>query len=389
MLVYGPTSGGIADTLPGYSVTVWDAATWSGKSSADFAAFDVIVFGDWPAFGVYPSTWAPAVANQAVWAPTITGNRVVIGTDPDFHATNGTPAAVTVIADLVGFAAADPAPGPGLYVALSGAYAGSPPTPVDLLAPWGPVIAEDSGGGENIEIIASHPALTGLTNADLSNWGESTHEGFSSWSAGWVPLAMALDAPTAPYHAGTGHDGLVYILASGSSLVPIVSGTPTSSPTISPTWTASPTPSATPSPSPTGSFTGTCTMTPTISPTFTHTITVTATFTPTVTPTFTETPRPLQLKLLPPNPNPSSDGTWIPYFLSVDSQVEVQVWTVAGEPVRRLDIGWKWAGYREDFWDLKNEAGSRVGSGIFIYRVKATSAIGEVKQDFSKCAVLR
>jgi hypothetical protein len=124
-----------------------------------------------------------------------------------------------------------------------------------------------------------------------------------------------------------------------------------------------------------------------VSPTIT--LTFTASDTPTITLTPTPTPPPLHLKLLPPNPNPAKDDMWIPYHLSVDADVSIQIWTVAGELTRSLHPGWRRTGYNEDVWDLKNEAGNKVGSGIFVYRVQAHSARDELLQDFKKCAVAR
>jgi hypothetical protein len=178
---------------------------------------------------------------------------------------------------------------------------------------------------------------------------------------------------------------------------PTFSVTSTITPTfsITPTWsmsytsTISPSLTATPSNSPTATQTPTLSASPTSTLSVTHSRTPTFSCTSTVTLTPTPTPRPLLLKLLPPNPSPARDASWLPYFLSADADVSIQVWTVAGEPVRTLHPGWRMAGYREDVWDLKNEAGVQVGSGIFIYRLRAISARGEQQQDFGKCAVAR
>lgn len=83
LLVYGPTSGGSVNTTPGATVTVWDEATWSSKSTEDFAQFDAIAFGDWSGCSQDPQQWATAVANRQVWSRAITGNVIVLGTDPD------------------------------------------------------------------------------------------------------------------------------------------------------------------------------------------------------------------------------------------------------------------------------------------------------------------
>ena len=209
-------------------------------------------------------------------------------------------------------------------------------------------------------------------------------------------------------------DSVVFVKA-GSFIAPTPSATPSITPTFSvtPTFSESPTitlthtntatPSATPtfSDSPTFSATPTVTCTSTESPTFsitptfsaspTFSITPTPSMTATITPTFTETPEPLLLTLLPPNPNPSngSDGTFIPYRLSTDADLRIDVWTVAGERTRHLHPGWRTRGVHEEFWDQRNESGTKVASGIFIYKVTAVSALGEEKSDYKKCAVTR
>ena len=177
---------------------------------------------------------------------------------------------------------------------------------------------------------------------------------------------------------------------------PTVTVTPTISPsftitnsfTITQSYTDSPT--VTPTPTITDSFTQSDTPTVTNSFTITqsHTYSPTVTATPTITPTFTLTPRPLLLHLLPPSPNPSSgELIWLPYFVSVDSNVDIVIYSVAGEKVRSLNPVWTAAGYSERQWDMKNESGQRVASGTYIYKVRAESARGELESDFSKCAV--
>lgn len=181
-------------------------------------------------------------------------------------------------------------------------------------------------------------------------------------------------------------------------VVPIV-GTLTDTPTISPTRTPSATQTA--SPSPTLTATASATRTITGSPTDTQTPLPSATITPTPTqtqtlpptpvpPTPTETPPPLLLSPLPPSPHPAgNDGVHIAYRLSVDSQVDIKIFDIAGETVRSLDPFPGLRGTDEEFWDLKNSTGSPVSSGIFIARVQATSAANEVQVVYIKVAVAR
>jgi len=164
----------------------------------------------------------------------------------------------------------------------------------------------------------------------------------------------------------------------------------TPSATATPTSSASPTATVTPSAtaSPTFSATGSPTATASASPSVTRTFTGTAS--PSATPTATQTPRPLSLHLYGNSPNPfGPSGTWITYWLQVDARVDITVYDVSGEKVRSLPSYPGRAGDNETFWDGKNDAGRPVASGVFIYRLAATSARGEQAHDFGKCAALR
>jgi hypothetical protein len=70
-------------SIPGTRVTVWNDATWSSKTTADFARFDAIIIGGSGAGNV--SAWDTANANKNVWGPALTGNKIVAGSDPEEH----------------------------------------------------------------------------------------------------------------------------------------------------------------------------------------------------------------------------------------------------------------------------------------------------------------
>jgi hypothetical protein len=210
---------------------------------------------------------------------------------------------------------------------------------------------------------------------------------------------------------------------------PTPSGTPTVTSTISPTLTFSPTATVTPSPSdsPSASDTPTLTPSPTVTPTFsatptfsstptltssptsTETSTVTATFTrtaspsstATVTQSFTASPTatatPLALLLTPrwPNPDPAGgDGVWLPYTVSADALVRMEIFDIAGEKVRTFDADPEAVavGNHERFWDLHNSSGRVVASGVFLVRIEATAgydAYGPPQTVWEKCSVVR
>ncbi|MDP6598461.1 MAG: Ig-like domain-containing protein [Candidatus Poribacteria bacterium] len=75
-------------------------------------------------------------------------------------------------------------------------------------------------------------------------------------------------------------------------------------------------------------------------------------------------------------PNPFNPETWIPYHLSVDSQVEITIYEATGQQVRRLKVGWQTAGNyqgqdRAAYWDGRNKLGEPVASGVYFYTIQA------------------
>lgn len=160
-------------------------------------------------------------------------------------------------------------------------------------------------------------------------------------------------------------------------------------PTITPTFTVTPTRTASATATPTPSRTASPSATPTATQSATHTVTPSFTASPSITPTFTPTPPPLTLALHPPNPNPARDQIWLPYALGTDADVQVKVWTVSGEPVAGWPEGFQRLGIREARWDLRNNAGVQVGSGVFIYSIQADSPAGETRKEFGKLSIRR
>ena len=76
--------------------------------------------------------------------------------------------------------------------------------------------------------------------------------------------------------------------------------------------------------------------------------------------------------LLPNYPNPFNPETWIPYTLSTDADVVIQIYATDGSLVRRLDIGHHPAGFyvnkaRAAYWDGRNSIGEPVVSGVYFY----------------------
>ena len=85
---------------------------------------------------------------------------------------------------------------------------------------------------------------------------------------------------------------------------------------------------------------------------------------------------PTETVLLPNYPNPFNPETWIPYDLAEGTDVHIDIYSLKGESVRRLSLGFQTAGtYRTSsraaYWDGRNAVGEPVASGIYFYALQA------------------
>lgn len=211
-------------TAQGFTPVVVDDATWEGMTTAQFASYRAIVIGD-PTCGSYDDTshLTAALSNPGTWGAAVNGNVLIIGTDPVYHSGGTlTSGPGQLVAHGVDFALAQ-AGKTGAYIDLSCAYGDMPAnTPVTLLDGIRSGGFSVDGGPSSVcyddaHIVATHPALAGLTDADLSNWGCSVHESFDTWPADYTVLAMARNFGST-YTASDGTVGEPYILASGTGL---------------------------------------------------------------------------------------------------------------------------------------------------------------------------
>jgi hypothetical protein len=203
VLILGPSvSGGagsveaLAATAQGFTVDVVDEPTWSAMTTAQFAAYRAIIIGDNDDSGSQADI-AAAENNAAVWGAAVTGNVMLSGADAEYHALDGAPGASKYIDRSIAFAAAVPGH-TGAYVSLGGYYTsgdcGSPiaDTVLDAFSPGG--FTSSPCGQDDIHIDpATVPAPDGLTDADMSNWGTTTHNYFMSYPASFRVWAIGLD----------------------------------------------------------------------------------------------------------------------------------------------------------------------------------------------------
>src|ERR1700693_6182208 len=205
----------------GLSVNIVTPVQWAAMTTADFASYKAIVLGD-PTCVSNDSGLAAPVANGAVWGPAVDGNIEVLGTDPTFHTEVGVPGARQVVHSGLNFAASSGTGKTGAYVALSCYYNNITPgilSPVPVLNAFetvpGQFVAASVGCYNDSHIVATSAALSGLTDADLSNWSCSVHEAFNTWASDFAVLAIARNIGTA-YTAPDGSVGTPYIIARGN-----------------------------------------------------------------------------------------------------------------------------------------------------------------------------
>ncbi|MEW6482493.1 MAG: CARDB domain-containing protein, partial [bacterium] len=85
---------------------------------------------------------------------------------------------------------------------------------------------------------------------------------------------------------------------------------------------------------------------------------------------------PQETELLQSYPNPAKDGCYIPFKLSKDSDVSLNIYNLLGQKVRTINLGQKSRGsyIKQDkaiFWDLKNKQGQKVSKGLYFYKLRA------------------
>jgi flagellar hook assembly protein FlgD len=70
-------------------------------------------------------------------------------------------------------------------------------------------------------------------------------------------------------------------------------------------------------------------------------------------------------------PNPFRQSTTIRYALPKAMPVQLTVYDVTGRTVRTLLNGVQLAGEGAVTWDGRNESGTQVGDGVYLYRLEA------------------
>ena len=226
VLILGSTvSGGAASleatqaTAQGFTVEVATDAVWAAKTQAEFGTYRALILGD-PDCTVGTAPIAAAEANRSTWSPAVNGNVIVIGTDEFFH--SGIPGATKLSDNGIAFAA-NILGKTGLFLSLSCYYTSTDPSiPLPIMDQFGSPafrVLRAPGCFNDSHIVAVHPVLAGLTDADLSNWSCSVHEVITAFPSAFLPLAIARNVTgEGELTFADGSHGVPYILARGNAL---------------------------------------------------------------------------------------------------------------------------------------------------------------------------
>jgi len=80
-------------------------------------------------------------------------------------------------------------------------------------------------------------------------------------------------------------------------------------------------------------------------------------------------------KLAQNYPNPFNVQTVIPYSLSCETDVKLEVFNVLGQKVRTLFRGKQYSGGHEVVWDGRGDDGEALASGVYFYRLEAGGVV--------------
>ncbi len=88
---------------------------------------------------------------------------------------------------------------------------------------------------------------------------------------------------------------------------------------------------------------------------------------------------PKRTVLLANYPNPFNPETWLPYQLANDAEVTIRIYSLAGQLVRNLELGFQQAGYyigksRAAYWDGRNDLGERLASSVYFYQLSTSES---------------
>ena len=98
---------------------------------------------------------------------------------------------------------------------------------------------------------------------------------------------------------------------------------------------------------------------------------------------------PLTAQLAQNYPNPFNSETVIEYELPQSGEIQLVIYDVTGQRVARLASGLREAGTYALRWDGRDDAGRRLASGVYLYRLEAPAMTGDRMLQTRKLLLLR
>ena len=93
--------------------------------------------------------------------------------------------------------------------------------------------------------------------------------------------------------------------------------------------------------------------------------------------------------LLQNYPNPFNPETTIEYSLSTSSRVQLSVYNILGQHIRTLVLGHQTSGIHRKIWDSTDDAGKRVVSGVYFYKLTIENESGQLNSYIRKMLLVR
>jgi hypothetical protein len=182
VLFYGPTGTLEQPYLPaGATVTVASEAMWRSMTTAQFAAFNLIITGDNSCSGPSAASLQALFDTRATWTPAITGRIVITGLDAACHAPSRAGAATwlrTTLAYLGGGG------GTGLFISSDWGRRS-----LNHASGFGTFSSTSLDAEAVTRTVTSHPIFVGSTDASLSDWGNSYHSFITTFPSSFTSIA--------------------------------------------------------------------------------------------------------------------------------------------------------------------------------------------------------
>ncbi|KAJ4418315.1 hypothetical protein N0V85_001479 [Neurospora sp. IMI 360204] len=205
-----------------------DEAEWYSMTTADFAKYKAIIVPDCLC-NTSLSTIKFLDDTKKVWSPAVTGNMILIGTDPSFHAKwFGLPGAYAMMKDAISHVTLGNKDGTGMYFSLSCYYqSNSSQMAVQSLSEIGNFQVRGNLSHpclNDAHLVATSDVMISLNDGIASDWNCSVHEVFSDYpregSGGFNALAVAVNASgPGQQEFADGTVGIPYIIARGATPV--------------------------------------------------------------------------------------------------------------------------------------------------------------------------